>query len=1329
MPETGSSLIERAKALHNDRRYREVAALLGEAEEATESVELLTILGDAYVVLVRYREAIRTFRRALVLDRKNWETHYRLAWGYAEKGNHRAALNRLRCAQGLAPGERQPRITAVLACAYAHAGRFHRARDTVEGLADPEGGDDVAFVITCRAYIARLEGDYTRARVLCGEALDHDPRLTSLHREMTLLAVSQGDFSSAEKHLDDGLHLSPDDVIFHRMRGDLFWMQDRFAEAAEAYRTASEVSPQSDLASLLQMRVADALYESGNVNEAVSLYDSLAADNPMNNVGIHRVAQVYARNIRGRPGGLIKVLEGVPCMSQKWNWCGPCALAIVAQYWQQPASQEDFPPQYASGMLHFELVERARQAGFAAEAAFGDIPLVKRLLDAGIPVLTAIGDANFGHYHVLFGYDERKGSLWVRETNGWRGFDVPEEDYLKTWGHDGNWLAAIVRKEREADLGFLLRGTDRAVVECSRSLEILSHWTQKEEEALALCRAHSEVCARSPYLAKRFAGLLAKTRAHGELQEFSAAVAGSFPQHNWPIGMRSNTCWLQGRWEEAEALAREAVSLDFRDGMTLHLLSDLYIDRGLWAKAYYFALRSMATRPFDEDNHVNLARIWSQRKRWEKVIPSLEAAVDYAPDDMRILRLLMSAFHSSGQLKGVEERIERAIAHHPGDSLLLAQTALLRVCQGRSTEAQTAADQACAAGCDARELWQALGCLCNEVNDYQGAETAARRSLEASPGNPRGLDVLGWALWSQERFDEAEETARQLVEQEPCLSRAHALLGSCQARRGQGEDGERTLRHALILAPADDWTWMELARLCRSKGAWAQAEEALRHALRYRGEDAVLLAHIAEMEEQQSRHEEALAHYQRALRIQPNDVWLHRALAGTLAELRRFDEALEYSREAIALNESDPWSYMNRVYVCREAGRHGEAQENLQRAAENLQHDPSSAESIVSAALDSKLSGIVTPALDQVLVSAKGHESAVLHYQRARLGGTEEALHHLRAAVSQAPTEPWTYAALAHFYHSPLRRFRSAVRVYRSAIALAKGKQSFEYHVRLAEVYLDWWQERKRQFHNLVHTTPTFASWVLYTLERQVRGLADHLLAQQPDSVPVRMILTRLHWTRHELKTAYTYTREACQHAPDDQYVLWYVSALGRFIGEATDALAASQKLVKLAPENGQFRGEHAASLLAAGRWEEAEREFVAARSQAPGEAWIAWHHAKCLVLLGRDAEEVRATCRGATLPANHVDRIGAEGWIAYAELRCRRAARKARECLHAINLESEGLREEYRCLLGLALLRQGRGKAGRGRRILEAVAKGRTGFAALAARTVTTGPIPQTGT
>lgn len=157
-------------------------------------------------------------------------------------------------------------------------------------------------------------------------------------------------------------------------------------------------------------------------------------------------------------------LSGLRIVPQTFNNCGPANLSIVLGYFGLAIDQEAT----AAGLRGNEVdrnVSPEEMVAFvqretrleATVVANGDLLLLKRLLDAGLPVIIEKGyepegEAWMGHYLTLFGYDESAGVFLGLDTflGPWDGSgrEEPYQELQAYWRHFNRTLIVVYRSEQ-----------------------------------------------------------------------------------------------------------------------------------------------------------------------------------------------------------------------------------------------------------------------------------------------------------------------------------------------------------------------------------------------------------------------------------------------------------------------------------------------------------------------------------------------------------------------------------------------------------------------------------------------------------------------------------------------------------------------------------------------------------------------------------------------------------------------------------------------------------------------------------------------------------------
>jgi tetratricopeptide (TPR) repeat protein len=97
-----------------------------------------------------------------------------------------------------------------------------------------------------------------------------------------------------------------------------------------------------------------------------------------------------------------------------------------------------------------------------------------------------------------------------------------------------------------------------------------------------------------------------------------------------------------------------------------------------------------------------------------------------------------------------------------------------------------------------------LGATLNQEKDYAGAEKALKRGFQLVPEPPEGAAVhfeLGFACFSQGRWQEAEPQAEKTIAARPDFALAHWLMAQIMLKKGDGQEAINEFQTYLNLDP------------------------------------------------------------------------------------------------------------------------------------------------------------------------------------------------------------------------------------------------------------------------------------------------------------------------------------------------------------------------------------------------------------------------------------------------------------------------------------------------------------------------------------------------
>jgi tetratricopeptide (TPR) repeat protein len=239
----------------------------------------------------------------------------------------------------------------------------------------------------------------------------------------------------------------------------------------------------------------------------------------------------------------------------------------------------------------------------------------------------------------------------------------------------------------------------------------------------------------------------------------------------------------QGRYDEAEAAYRRAISINPRYAMAWAFLGDLLRDHGERYEEAEAAYRKVSELdPHNAWPWARLAELLHDRLgRYGEAEAGYRHALEIAPDDSWLHGKLGQLLHEDlARPEEAEEHYRKAIRLRP-DAWLWTQLALLLQQFGRSTEAEQACRRAIALDPDHAAAWGVLGLALSATEERRGAaERSFRKAIALKPD-------YGWA-WGQlgillhevgGRLEEAQTALRRSLEIAPRQAWVAGALAGC----------------------------------------------------------------------------------------------------------------------------------------------------------------------------------------------------------------------------------------------------------------------------------------------------------------------------------------------------------------------------------------------------------------------------------------------------------------------------------------------------------------------------------------------------------------------
>ena len=266
----------------------------------------------------------------------------------------------------------------------------------------------------------------------------------------------------------------------------------------------------------------------------------------------------------------------VPFIAQKPNYCGPAALAMLANYYGTSVSQDEIAGAIylpdIGGTLTSELGDYARRFSLWVRQYRGTIGDVREKLGAGVPLLVLGKFGEQTHYFIVLGWDNFRQVVTVHSDTRPR-YEMSVEDFQKRWDRAGNWTLLVCPPEK---------ATWRLSAEEHNDLGVFSERAGMLESATQQYVAAAQMYPGNSYYRMNLGNALLKQRRLREAASSFARAVELDPQNADAMNNLAYTySEMNQNFDEAEKLCeRAAVLVPGRKAYYLDTLGGVLLKQG-----------------------------------------------------------------------------------------------------------------------------------------------------------------------------------------------------------------------------------------------------------------------------------------------------------------------------------------------------------------------------------------------------------------------------------------------------------------------------------------------------------------------------------------------------------------------------------------------------------------------------------------------------------------------------------------------------------------------------------------------------------------------------
>lgn len=271
----------------------------------------------------------------------------------------------------------------------------------------------------------------------------------------------------------------------------------------------------------------------------------------------------------------------VSFIAQKPNYCGPAALAMLANYYGHPVSQDEIASAIylpdIGGTLTSDLGDYGKRFNLWVRQYRGSLDDLHQKLAAGVPVLVLGRFGEQSHYFVVLGWDAFRQVVTVHSDTRPR-YEMRLEDFQRHWERAGYWTMVVCPTEK---------ATWRLTAEEHNDLGVFCERAGMLESATQHYLAATQMHPANSYFRMNLGNVLLKQRRlHEAAESFARSVELDAQNADAMNNLAYTYCEMGRNFAEAENLCTQAaIVLPARKAYFLDTLGAVYMKEGKTTKA------------------------------------------------------------------------------------------------------------------------------------------------------------------------------------------------------------------------------------------------------------------------------------------------------------------------------------------------------------------------------------------------------------------------------------------------------------------------------------------------------------------------------------------------------------------------------------------------------------------------------------------------------------------------------------------------------------------------------------------------------------------------
>lgn len=585
----------------------------------------------------------------------------------------------------------------------------------------------------------------------------------------------------------------------------------------------------------------------------------------------HAFFSQLKENLRAAKPEARRVLLSVPFVRQHWMTCAPATLTMLCRYWGRKAEHLEIAEAicYDGTSDHSER-HWSEQNGWLTREFTVTWETARALLNRGVPFALTTVNPTSGHLQAVCGFDERRGTLWVRDPNqhtlteylgeswlsdyrstGPRGMLLlPEDEVGRLDGlelpdaalYDGYYrlqraLAAHDRDgaQRELDAMLTMSPEHRLVIQARRTLAIY------DGDSAAILECNNQLLAMFPntsHLLLSKLGCLQQLSRRDEALEFLKTLVER--PNAWIVFWQRYAKMLSADVRQADAAIRwlrRTIQRQPQEGAHYHTLAGVLWDVGRFQESLELYRFAACLNQTDEHLAMSYFRATRFFRQTELGLAFLrERCRQAGKRSSDPARTLYDALDVLDRATEALAMLDDTVRQRPDDGAFMLFAAWAHAQHGNPARGQELLEQA--RGKSPRGEWlQAAARLADRRGDHVESLRLWRALAELEPLNMTAQRRIPQLIAESKGRAETKTYLSRLMERFPHHYEINCLRVQWLRDENPAEY-EAAIRHLLTIHPVDVWAHRELAIALNQQNRFAEALAVCDDAIRIMPRDA-----------------------------------------------------------------------------------------------------------------------------------------------------------------------------------------------------------------------------------------------------------------------------------------------------------------------------------------------------------------------------------------------------------------------------------------------------------------------------------------------------------